>query len=63
MNKSWLWSQNSLRQSCNVFVFTFIKHTCASVGMFCLLEKCLVEKVINHIVLIRKIKFNLKQVN
>ena len=26
MNKSWLWPQNWLRQTCNVFAFTFIKY-------------------------------------
>ena len=60
MNKSWLLLQNWLRQICNVFVFTFIKYLfkrrhVSHVQGF-------VEKVINHIVLIWTIKFNVKQV-
>ena len=60
MSKSWLWPQNWLRQTCNVFVFTFIKHIFKRRDV--LQIKCLVEKVINHIVLIWTISFNVKQV-
>ena len=59
MNKSRLWSQNSLRQTCNVF-FTFFKHLFKRRDVLHI--GCLVEKVINHIVLIRTNKFDLKQV-
>ena len=60
MNKSRLWSQNLLRQTCNVFVFTFIKHLFKRRDFLHI--GCLAEKVISHIVLIWTIKFNLKQV-
>ena len=60
MNKSRLWSQNSLRQTGNVFVFSFSKHLFNRRNVLHIGR--LVEKVINPIVLIRTIKFNLKQV-
>ena len=60
MKKSRLLSQNSLRQICNVFAFTFIKHLFKR--RIVLHIGCIVEKVINHIVLIWAIKFNVKQV-
>ena len=55
MNKSQLRFQNWLRQICNVFVFTFIKHLFKWRDVLHI--GCLVEKVINHIVLIWTIKF------
>ena len=67
MNKSLLLSQNSLRQTYNVFAFTFIKHLFKQRDVLhigCLVEMfigCLVQ-VINRTVLIWTIKFNLKQV-
>ena len=60
MNKSWLWPQVWLGQTCNVFVFTFIKHLLKWRDV--LYIECLVEKVINHIVLKWRIRFNVKQV-
>ena len=60
MNKSWMWPQNWLRQTCNFFVFTFIKHLLKRRDVLHI--KCLVQKVINHIVLIWTIRFNVKQV-
>ena len=60
MNKSRIWSQNWLRQTCNVFIFTFIKHLFKRRDVFHI--RCLVEKVINHIVLTWTINFNVKQV-
>ena len=59
MNKSWLWPQNWLRQTCNVFAFTFIKHLLKRRDVLHI--KCSVEKVINHIALIWTIRFNVKQ--
>ena len=52
MNKSWLWSQNWLWQTCNVFVFTFIKHLFKQKNIFHI--GCWVKKLIKHIVLIHK---------
>ena len=60
MNKSRLWSQNLPRQICKVFVFVFIKHWLKRRNVLHI--GCLVEKVINHILLIWTIKFNVKQV-
>ena len=60
LNKSWLWLQNWLRQTCNVFVFTFMKHLLKRRNVLHI--ECLVEKTINHLVLIWTIKFNVKQV-
>ena len=60
MNKSPRWLQNWLRQTCNVFVVTFIKLLFKPRDVF--LIGCLVEKLMNHIILIWAIKFNLKQV-
>ena len=48
MNKSQLWSQNSLRKTCNVFVFTFVIHLFKQRDILHI--GCLVEKVINYIV-------------
>ena len=56
--KSRLWSQNSLRLTCKVFVF--IKHLFKRRDVLHI--GCLAEKVINHIVFIWTTKFNLKQV-
>ena len=57
MTKRWLKSQNSLKKTCNGFFFTFIKH------LFKLRDVlhigCLLEKVINHTVLIRTIALQL----
>ena len=61
MNKSWLLPQNWLRQTCNVLVFTFIKHLLKRRDVLHI--KCFVEKMLDHIVLIWTIKFNVKQVN
>ena len=58
MNKSQLWSQNWLRQTCNVFVF--IKHLFKRRDVLHI--KFLVEKVINYIVLMGTIRYNVKQV-
>ena len=58
--KSWLLLQNWLRQTCNVFVFTFAKHLFKWRDV--LHVQCFVEKMINHIVLIWTIRFNVKQV-
>ena len=55
INKSQLWLQNWLRQTCNVFVFAFIKYPFK--GRDVLHIGCLVDKLINHIVLIWTIKF------
>ena len=60
INKSWLWLQNWLRQTCNFFVFTFIKHLFKWRNVLHI--EWFVEKVINHIVLMWTIKFNVKQV-
>ena len=60
MNKSWLLLQSYLRQTFNFFVFTFIKHLFKL--RFALHIECFVEKVINHIVLIWTIRFNVMQV-
>ena len=62
INKNWLWPQNWLSQTWNVFVFTFVKHLLKRRDV--LLIKCFVEKVINHAVLIWiwTIRFNVKQV-
>ena len=60
MNKSRLRLQNWLTQTCNVFVFTFIKHLFKRRDV--LHTGCLVEKQRNHIILIWTIKFNVKQV-
>ena len=59
MNTSWLLLQNWLRQTCNVFVFTFIN---PFKGRDVLHVQCFVEKVIHHVVLIGTIRFNIKQV-
>ena len=56
--KSRLWSQNSLRLICKVFVF--IKHLFKRRDVLHI--GCLAEIVINHIAFIWTIKFNLKQV-
>ena len=59
MNKSWLRLQgNWLRQTCNVFVFPFIKHLFKRRDV--LHVGCFVEKMIKHIVLIWTIKFKEK---
>ena len=58
--KSWLLQQNWQRKTCNVFVFSFIKHLLKWSDV--LHVQCFVEKVINHIVLIWTIRFNVKQV-
>ena len=60
MNKSWLWPQNWLRQTCNASVFTFIKHLLKRRDVLHI--KCLVEKVINYIILVWTIRFNVEQV-
>ena len=60
VNKNWMWPQNWLRQSGNVFVFTFTKHLLKRWDVLHI--KCLVEKVINHIVLMGPIGLNVKQV-
>ena len=60
MNRSWVWSQNWLEQVCNIFAFTFIKHLFKRRDAFHI--EYLLEKVMNHIVLIRTIRFNVKQV-
>ena len=49
------------RPTCNVFIFTFIKHLFKRKDVLNI--RCLVEKVINHIVLMWTIRFNLKLVN
>ena len=58
INMSQLWSQNSLRGTCNVFfVFNFIKH------LFKWRDVLHIEYLVkNHIVLIWTIEFDLKQV-
>ena len=55
MNKSQLRLQNWLRQTCNVFVVTFKQRAVLHIG-------CLVEKKINHIVLLWTIKFNVQHI-
>ena len=60
MKKSWLWPLNWLRQTWNVFVFTFIKHLLKWRDVLDI--KCLAEKVINPIVLIWTIRFHAKQI-
>ena len=55
MNKSRLWSQNSLRQTCNVFVFTFAKHLfkrrdvlhigCLALNILCTSDSCIEIKI------------------
>ena len=60
MNKSWLWLRNWLRQICNVFGFTFIKHLFKRRDVLHI--ECLLGKMMNHIVLICTMKFNFKQV-
>ena len=60
MNKSWLLLQNRLRQTCNISVFTFIKHLLKQRDV--LQIQCFVEKKINHIVLTWTIRFHVKQV-
>ena len=63
MIKSWLWSQSWLRQTCNVFLFTFIKHLFKRRDVLhigCLVKKK--KKMMYHIVLIRTIRFSVEQV-
>ena len=57
MNKSWLYSQ---LKTCIVFVFNFVKHLFKQRDVLHI--ECLVEKMINHIVLIWTRKCNVKQV-
>ena len=52
-----LLSLNSLRQTCNVFTFNFIKLLLKRRDVLHI--GCLVEKVINHIILIWTLKLNL----
>ena len=56
MNKSRMWSQNSLRQPCNVFVYTFIKHQFKRITYWMFSRKS--DKTLTVVL----IKSNLKQV-
>ena len=60
INKTQVWSQNWLRQTCNVFVSSFVKHLLKWRDVLHI--GCLVKKMMNQIVLIRTIKFNVKHV-
>ena len=60
MDQSWLWAQNWLKLAWNGFVLTYIKHLFKWRDVLHI--ECLVEKVINRIVLIWTIWFNIKQV-
>ena len=60
MSKGWLCVQNWLRQTCNNFVFTSIKHLFKRRNVLHI--KCSVENMKNHIALIWIIRFNVKKV-
>ena len=51
---------NSQLKTCNVFVFNFFMHLFKWRDVLHI--ECLVEKMINHVVLIWTIKFNVKQI-
>ena len=59
-NESWLWLQNWLRHTCNVVVFTFIKHLFKRRDVLHI--RYSVEKMTNHILLTWTIRFNVKEV-
>ena len=60
-NKSWLWLQNWLRHTCNVVVFTFIKHLFKRRDVLHI--RSLVEKMTNHILLTWQLGLMLRRSN